>query len=303
MDNRQIHYFTEVVKQGGFSKAAEQLYVSQPTISNVVKELEKELDVQLLIRTTRKLELTDTGKLLFDYGEQISKLYRRFYQELDDLKHVEKGSIKMGIFSSVGTEILTSNMSAFSKQYPNITIHFVEDGEANLKHALDNGELDLIVLEVPKSPVDEPINYIPFLKGDLRLLVHHTHPLANKELVTWEELKDEKFIIFHEGFAVRRFILQECERMGFEPNILCETSQWKFILEMVSCNMGISILPQSNVTNLNVDHLGIKVLPIVNQEVHWQLGIVWRKDGYLSYATRVWIQFLKEHLDERKEPM
>ncbi len=303
MDNRQIHYFTEVVKQGGFSKAAEQLYVSQPTISNVVKELEKELDVQLLIRTTRKLELTDTGRLLFDYGEQISKLYRRFYQELDDLKHVEKGSIKMGIFSSVGTEILTSNMSAFSKQYPNITIHFVEDGEANLKHALDNGELDLIVLEVPKSPVDVPINYIPFLKGDLRLLVHHTHPLANKEMVTWEELKDEKFIIFHEGFAVRRFILQECERIGFEPNIICETSQWKFILEMVSCNMGISILPQSNVTNLNVAHLGIKVLPIVNQEVHWQLGIVWRKEGYLSYATRVWIQFLKEHLEERKEPM
>ncbi len=64
MDNRQIHYFTEVVRQGGFSKR-EYLYVSQPTISNVVKDLEKELDVQLLIRTTRKLELTDTGKLLF----------------------------------------------------------------------------------------------------------------------------------------------------------------------------------------------------------------------------------------------
>ena len=63
MDNRQIHYFTEVVKQGGFSKAAEHLFVSQPTISNVVKDLEKELDVQLLIRTTRKLELTDTGKI------------------------------------------------------------------------------------------------------------------------------------------------------------------------------------------------------------------------------------------------
>src|SRR5881394_3475376 len=131
MDNRQIHYFTEVVKQGGFSKAAEHLYVSQPTISNVVKDLEKELDVQLLIRTTRKLELTDTGKLLFQYGEQISQLYRHFYQELDDIKNAHSGSIKMGIFSSVGTEILTDILSAFNKQYPNITIHFVEDGEAN----------------------------------------------------------------------------------------------------------------------------------------------------------------------------
>jgi DNA-binding transcriptional LysR family regulator len=294
MDNRQIHYFTEVVKQGGFSKAAEHLYVSQPTISNVVKDLEKELGVQLLIRTTRKLELTDTGKLLFHYGEQIFQLYRHFYRELDDIKNANNGSIKMGIFSSVGTEILTDILSVFNKQYPNITIRFVEDGEANLKNALYNGELDLIVLEVP---MNEPINYIPFLKGDLRLLVHHTHPLANKEMVTWEELRDEKFIIFHEGFAVRRFILEECERIGFEPNIICETSQWKFILEMVSCNLGISILPQSNLTELNVAHKGIKVLPIIDQEVHWQIGIAWRKEGYISYATRVWIQFLKERLD------
>jgi DNA-binding transcriptional LysR family regulator len=297
MDNRQIHYFTEVVKQGGFSKAAEHLYVSQPTISNVVKDLEKELDVQLLIRTTRKLELTDTGKLLFHYGEKISQLYRHFYQELDDMKNVNKGTIKMGIFSSVGTEILTDMMSAFSKQYPNITIRFVEDGEMNLKNALYNGELDLIVLEVP---LNDPVNYIPFLKGDLRLLVHHTHPLAKKEMVAWEDLMDEKFIIFHEGFAVRRFILQECERIGFEPNIVCETSQWKFILEMVSNNIGISILPQSNTTELNVAHKGIKVLPIINQEVHWQIGIVWRQGGYISYATREWIRFLKERLIDMK---
>lgn len=294
MDTRQIHYFTEVVKQGGFSKAAEHLFVSQPTISNVVKDLEKELDVQLLIRTTRKLELTDTGKLLFHYGEQISQLYQQFYQELDDIKNVNRGSIKMGIFSSVGTEVLTDIMSAFSKQYPNITIRFVEDGEANLRTALYNGELDLVVLEVP--PENEPVNYIPFLKGDLRLLVHHTHSLANKETVAWEELKDEKFIIFREGFAVRRFIMEECERIGFTPNIICETSQWKFIFEMVSCDMGISILPQSHLTELNVAHKGIKVLPIIDQEVHWQIGIVWRKDGYISYATRLWIQFLKERL-------
>ncbi|MEH7414397.1 LysR family transcriptional regulator [Neobacillus drentensis] len=294
MDNRQIQYFTEVVKQGGFSKAAEHLYVSQPTISNVVKDLEKELGIQLLIRTTRKLELTDTGKLLYRYGERISQLYRHFYQELDDIKNANSGTINMGIFSSVGTEILTEMLAAFNKQYPNITIRFVEDGESNLKNALYNGELDLIVLEVP---MNEPINYIPFLRGDLRLLVHHTHHLANKEMVTWEELTDERFIIFHEGFAVRRFILEECEKIGFKPNIICETSQWKFILEMVASNLGISILPQSNLTQLDVAHKGINVLPIIDPEVHWQIGIAWRKEGYISYATREWIQFLKGQLE------
>ncbi|MCG7343954.1 LysR family transcriptional regulator [Sporosarcina sp. ACRSL] len=297
MDSRQIHYFTEVVKQGGFSKAADHLFVSQPTISNVVKDLEKELDTQLLIRTTRKLELTDTGKLLYQYGEKISQLLRQLDQELEDVKEGTRGTIKMGIFSSVGTEILTDIMSDFYKQYPNILIRFVEDGETNLKNALDNGELDLIVLEESKN---KQLNYIPFLKGDLRLLVHETHPFADREAVSWKELMDEKFIIFHEGFAVRRFIMKECERSGFQPNIICETSQWKFIFEMVSSNMGISILPQSDVTELKVSHLGIKVLPLIDQEVHWQIGIVWQKNGYISYATRAWIQFLQERLGRNK---
>ena len=91
----------------------------------------------------------------------------------------------MGIFSSVGTEILTDIMSDFYKQYPNILIRFVEDGETNLKNALDNGELDLIVLEESKN---KQLNYIPFLKGDLRLLVHETHPFADKESCVMERV-------------------------------------------------------------------------------------------------------------------
>ena len=106
----------------------------------------------------------------------------------------------------------------------------------------------------------------------------------------------KNLLSFMKGLLFVGLLLQECERVGFNPNIICETSQWKFILEMVSCNMGISILPQSNKTELNVAHKGIKVLPIINQEVHWQIGIVWRKDGYLSYATKEWIEFLKERL-------
>jgi DNA-binding transcriptional LysR family regulator len=298
MENRQIHYFIEVVKQGSFSKAAKHLYLSQPTISNVVKDLEDELDVKLLIRNTRKLELTDTGRLLFQYGQQASQLLQHFYQELDDIKNVHKGSIKMGIFSFIGTEILTDLMSEFYKQYPEIIIRFVEDGENNLKNSLIQGDFDLVVMEI--SP-DETFNYLPFLKGDLRLLVHQSHPLANSETVTWAELKNEKFIIFREGFAVHNFIMKECERIGFEPNIICETSQWKLILEMVSYNMGITILPQSSVNEINVSHKGINVLPLIDQQIHWQVGIAWRKEGYISHAARTWIQFLKDQLKQNEK--
>lgn len=90
MDFKQIQYFTEVVNQGSFSKAAEHLFLSQPNISKTIKDLEKELDAKLLTRTTRKIELTDTGKLLYHYGQRISQSIEHFYDELDDIKNSKR---------------------------------------------------------------------------------------------------------------------------------------------------------------------------------------------------------------------
>ena len=293
MELRQIQYFSEIVKHGSFSKAAEHLFVSQPTISNVVKDLEKELDMKLLIRTTRKLELTDAGRLLFDYSKSLSISLSNFHEELADIKSGLNGSIKMGIFTSVGTEIITEIMAEFYSLYPNINITFVEDSAVNLKKAVLNAELDLVVASLP---TDEDLESFPFLEGDLKLLVHKSHKLAHKESVTWSDLKKEKYIMFREEFDVYQMIMRQTRQLGFEPEIICETSQWKFILELLSFNMGIAILPESTLTKISVEHKGIEVVPIVAPQVIWKIGIAWKKESYLSLATRKWIEFLQKKL-------
>lgn len=291
MELKHLQYFTEVVKHGSFSKAAKSLYISQPNISNVIKGLEEELEVKLLIRTTRSLELTDIGKLLFQYGQQVSKTLQQFYQELEDTKNSKKGCVKMGIFPMIGTNFFTKMISEFHKKYPEISVQFVEDGASHLKKALIQGELDLAVMPYP---IDEGLfNFFPFLKGDLRVLVHQHHPLANNESVKWSELHDENFIIFREGFTIHDTIMDECGRLGFEPNIICETSQWNFMMEMVLINQGITILPQSKFNEIDHNNLNLKILPLVEPEKNWNLGIAWIKGGYLSFATRTWIQFIK----------
>ena len=292
MDIRQIHYFIEVVKHGSFSKAAEHLYISQPTISNVIKDLEEELDVKLLIRTTRKLELTDTGRLLFQYGQEISQSLQHFNQELDDIKNNKRGSIRIGIFPMLGMQFLTKTIAEFHQQYPEIIIQFLEDGANHLKKALIDGDLDLAVMDFP---IDEAsFDFFPFLKGDLRVIVHQDHPLANKELVKWSELVHEQLIILREGFNVHNMIIEEYKRMGFKPNIICETSQWNFMLEMVSINHGITILPLSDYHEFE----NLKVLPLMDPQVEWQLAIAWRKNSYISHATRTWVDFMKSKLNE-----
>ena len=292
MELKHLQYFTEVVKQGSFSKAAEHLYISQPNISNVIKDLEEELDVKLLIRTTRKLELTDTGKLLFQYGQQVSQTLQQFYQELDDTKNSKKGYIKIGIFPMLVTEFFTKMISEFHKQYPEILVRFVEDGASNLKKALIDGDLDLSVMDFP---IDEAsFDFFPFLKGDLRVIVHQDHSLANNELVKWSDLVHEQLIILREGFNIHDMILEEYKRMGFKPNIICETSQWNFMLEMVSINHGITILPLSDYHEFE----NLKVLPLMDPQVEWQLAIAWRKNSYIPHATRTWVDFMRSKLNE-----
>ncbi|WP_084544103.1 LysR family transcriptional regulator [Paenisporosarcina indica] len=293
LDFRQIHYFSEIVKHGSFSKAAEHLFVSQPTISNVVKDLENELDSKLIIRTTRKFELTDAGRLLYQYSQSLTNSLLHFHDEMNDIKRGMKGTIKMGVFTSVGTEILTKIMADFYVIYPDINITFVEDSADHLKKALIQGELDLVVVNLPTN---EEFESFPFLKGDLQLLVHEGHTLANRKTVEWVELKDEKFIMLREGFTVYDMIMWETKQLGFEPQIICETSQWKFILELVSFNLGIAVLPQSTLTKIIVKHKGIEVVPLEAPEVFWEIGIGWQKNGYVSLATRKWIDFLQEKL-------
>lgn len=295
MDMRQIHYFSEIIKSGSFSKAADNLFVSQPTISNVVKDLEKELETKLLLRTTRKLELTDAGRLLYEYSQNLSSSLLHFHEELDDINRGMKGNIKMGIYTSVGTEIITKIMADFYCYYPDINITFVEDSADNLKNSLFSGELDLVVVNLPTS---EEFESFPFLKGNLQLLVQENHPLAKRKSVRWEELKDEKFIMFREGFTVYDMIMWETKQTGFSPDIICETSQWKFILELVSFNLGITVLPQSTLTKIMVKHKGINVIPLSAPEVKWEIGIGWQKQGYLSLATRKWIEFLQKKIQE-----
>ncbi|MBT2668544.1 LysR family transcriptional regulator [Bacillus sp. ISL-4] len=293
MDFKQIQYFTEVVNHGSFSKAAEHLFLSQPNISKSIKDLEKELDVKLLTRTTRKIELTDTGKLLYQYSQRISQSIEHFYDELDDIKNSKKGNIKMGIFSTLGTDIFSELMALFHKEYPLITVRFVEDGALHLKNTLLQGELDLVVMPLP---IDDEFESIPFMKGNLCLVVHQNHRLSDQETVMWEDLKEESFIIFREGYQVHELIMQACKLNGFEPNVICETSQWKFIMEMVSFNQGITILPQSDLEQIDVSEGKIKVIHL-NPSINWQIGIAWKKDSYLSYATRTWIDFIKTKLE------
>lgn len=148
MDIRTLRYFVEVVRQQSFTRAAEKLFVTQPTISKMLKNLEDELNCTLLIRDGRKLLLTDTGRVVFERGLAILAEFRQLEAELSDINHLNKGVLRLGIPPMVGM-LMAGPISLFRQRYPGVELKISEFGGLTVQQAVMNGELDVAMTALP----------------------------------------------------------------------------------------------------------------------------------------------------------
>ncbi|MCY0090443.1 MULTISPECIES: LysR family transcriptional regulator [Bacillus amyloliquefaciens group] len=288
MDIRQITYFLEVAKSNSFTKASENLHLSQPALSKMVKSLEEELKVELIDRSARQIALTDAGEIVFEQGQMIMKSIDDLSTNLYDLLHLKKGKVKIGIPPLIGVLFFPKIIKGFKQLYPDVSIKLIEHGGNKVKQEVEDGVLDLgVVIE----PVDEEqFDIIPLLNEELMLFVHSAHPLVHKEIVEMQDLKNEPFILFSEDFSLHDRIIQECVRAGFRPNIVYESSQWDFISEMIGEELGVSIFPQSIVKK--TDQSLVKAISIVNPSIPWKVAVILKKGKYVSHAVREFIRYI-----------
>lgn len=291
MDIRHLTYFIEVAKYRSFTKASKSLHLSQSTLSKVVKSLEEELNVELIDRSAKKIELTEAGEIVFAEGEIIMESLNDLSINLYDLMNLKKGKIKVGIPPIIGFLFFPKIIKGFNNLYPDIQIKISEDDSKKVKQAVKDGILDLGVVMLP---VDEKeFDVIPFVYEELALFVHHTHPLAQREKVEMKELKNENFILFKQEL-INILIIQECQRAGFSPKIAFEISEWGLISEMIGENIGVSICPKPSAKKMDQDL--IKVVSIINPSFPWNLGLITKKRKHASPAVRELIQYISAQL-------
>jgi DNA-binding transcriptional LysR family regulator len=287
MDIRHLQYFMEVARYKSFTKAAEALYITQPTISKTIKNMEEELHIVLFDRSTKKIELTDAGKIMMEQGRHILKSFQNLSSELQDLQNLKKGHIRIGLPPMVGSSFFPEVIGQFHEQYPEVTIQIFEDGAKKVELDVESGLIDIGVTVLPTD--DKLFHSFSFVQEKLMLLVHPTHGLAGKENVSLSELEGEPFVLFREDFAMHDVIIMECVRLGFQPHVVYESSQWDLISGMVAANLGIALLPETICRE--VDTARINIIPLVNPIIPWQLGMIWRKERYQSFAAQEWIHF------------
>ncbi|MDQ0272421.1 cidABC operon transcriptional activator CidR [Cytobacillus purgationiresistens] len=296
MDVQHLKYFVAVAIEGSFTKAAQKLYVTQPTISKMVKNIEEELGVVLFERTGKVAKLTDVGEVILAQAQNIIHSFDHLTSEINDLSDLKTGMIKIGLPPMVGASFFPQVIRDFYMKYPRIKIQLVEDGAKIVEHDIANGLLDLGVVVLPTN--HDLFHVYPFASEHLQLLIHVSNPLSQKDSVGLSKLAGESFILFQKGFTLHDRIVMECVKAGFQPNVVYESSQWDFISGMVSANLGIALLPESICKQIM--HPSIKVMNLIQPSIPWELGIIWRKNRYLSFAAKEWITFTQSFMNKEE---
>lgn len=294
MDIKHLQYFIEVSRMKSFSKAAEHLYVTQPTISKMIRNLERELGVSLFARTNKSVELTDAGEVIFEQAKVIDKAFKDLEFQLENLTDLKKGNIHIGLPPMIGSLYFPDIIGGFHDRYPDITIRLFEVGSKRIEDEISKGDLDIGVVVLPVN--EKVFDSFSFEKEEIKLVVSASHRFADLKEIELSQLKDENFILFNDDFALHSRIISSCASAGFQPNIISESSQWDFIGKMAASKLGIALMPESICRDLTSD---VSILSVSDPSIHWELAVIWLKDAYLSYAGREWLKYAKTKLIDR----
>ncbi|UXR78188.1 MULTISPECIES: LysR family transcriptional regulator [unclassified Staphylococcus] len=293
MDIKQMTYFVEVVKQGGMTRAAETLYIAQPTISKAIKELETELGEPLFDRTKRQLSLTDVGRVFFDKASEILLLYENLPSAIQSILGVETGHISIALSAIMDMPRFTEVLGLFHQRYPNVTFNLVENGGKTIEAKVFNGDINLGVTSLPVDSTR--FDAFPLYAERFQVVVHRSHRLAQREIVSLTDLQNEDFILFNEDFYLNDRIIAATRKAGFVPNIVSRISQWHFIEHLLIAKMGISILPET-ICRIIHQNDEVRVIQLQDEMLHWEMGVIWKKGTPLNHAAKTFLDYLNIHL-------
>lgn len=264
----------KVYETGNYTRAAEKLSLTQPAVSQHIKQLERELNVTIFDRTGSKIRPTPEGKLVIQYAERVVSLYETLQQALVDHRHTID-RLRVGITHTSESNIVSEVLAKYTEQNDNMKITIQTDTISNLYEMLRTYKIDIAVVEGAVS--DPSMRSIMLDTDSLMLAVGNEHPLARKESVSVEELMSERMILRLPSSGTRNLFAAHLESRGIsidEFNVVLEVDNIATIKDLVRRNYGVSILARSAC----MDELRkgkITVLPVENLSMVREVNILY----------------------------
>ncbi|CAM3375009.1 LysR family transcriptional regulator [Paenibacillus lupini] len=289
MELRQLEYFIHVCQSGSLTKAKEELGVTQPTLSQQIRVLEDEYNIQLFNRVSRGVEVTEAGEILLNKGNAIMNLLEEARNEINGRNNKSRETISIGCCPAE-LEYLAPYFIRFHQKYPNILLKIIdaEDVENKvLKHEVDIG--------ITAYPVSAPSVISTHLyRQEMVLLIHSEHPLADKSLIPFRSLRQMKSIMFLE--KNKSLIDIYCFSCGFNLKSTIETSSTSVLIHWVRQGLGAALIPASSLESLRDDSLRI-----VKLEGHipcWDISLLHLNSVTTSLTSRIFMQEMESYVSE-----
>ncbi len=285
MDVRALRYFVETARCASFTAAARALFVTQSTVSKMIRQLEEEVGAPLLIRDGHTARLTDTGQVMFDRAVLILGSMEQLSAEIREVADVRRGSLQVGIPPMINV-LFTPAVKAFRERYPDIQLTLREDTGQAVERMVAAGELEIGATILPVDP-DGPLQTHKFGSYPLWVVGPRGASWANKASLPFAALLDTPLLIPTDDFAMTRRLRQAFAAAGFEPRIAAQSAHWDFLVAMASADLGVALLPEPLMRHVKTH--GLSTARLVKPALKWEVGHIWSAGRYQSHAARAWL--------------
>lgn len=289
MELRQLEYFLMVSDLASFTRAAERLYVSQPAVTNAVRSLEEELEIQLLDRSQRKVTLTAEGKIFYRHIQNIMQGISTTLNEINDLKSHNRGHLTIGVTPLAGIASTSRLLSEFRAAYRNINISITEHDVGQLLELLHSDKLDFAFVFDLTEQERTRLNILPLACEELMVCCARRHALSRRNSITLAELTEESFILMESTCLFRQILVKHFEEADSMPPVCMEIAQVQLLKSLVAENAGISILPESL-----IEHDGnLSAVPLT-PSIYLHPSVVYKTDKLLSHAAQAFEEMARK---------
>lgn len=291
MNLNHLSYFRVLAKLEHYTQAANELSITQPSLSHAISSLERELGTYLFEKQGRNVKLTKYGRIYFEYVDKALGELEKGEKKLRELTNIETGFVEIGYVYTLGSSFVPKLIKNFTdiEENKNIKFSFGQGTTKLLLQGLKEEKYDLALCSYVEGEPD--IEFEPILSQELVVIVAKNHPLAKQESVDLSKLEEYPFVFYSERSGIRPLIDKLFKQVDVTPKIICEVEEDNAVAGLVDIDYGIAVIP--NISSLK--HYDVKVLPIINPPHERYIYMATLKNKYLTPSVKLFKNYTMEY--------
>jgi DNA-binding transcriptional LysR family regulator len=291
MELHQLRYFVTVVRDGTFTKAAERLYITQPSLSEQIRKLETELGSPLFQRLGRRLALTSAGECFLPHAERVMFEVEQGRARVQEVRGLHRGRLSIGVLPSAAAKLLPKFLAEFRHRHPGVEVSLREENDSReFEQMVHDGLLDLAIVRLPvRRRTDLEVEFL--VREPMVMVAPPGHRLGDRRTIALAELANEPFVTMKPEHGLREMLQAFCRQAGFDPHVVFEAGQLGSLMGLVLAGVGITVVPRMAAGNEG------RRIRVRDSFAFRDLGVVWRPAQPLAPAARIFLDMMRRSAD------